>query len=150
MRKALKILIPVLCAIAVLAWCHKTNQYTLAQPNSCISNVEIVHVPSHTIVDDGAYEKIVVTATIPDDQIPSFLDDFSRVPSKKDFGHPAYYVEGNVVRITYSDGAFELIGKYAGFYATSSGETDYIDYHFTVSRFEQFISEQLLKYASGA
>ena len=90
--------------------------FSLMQDVSQIISIQIAEGINERDALEGNYDKLKVMVSIPKEQWEMFLAKFQTVPCSRYRNDPCQSLEGNVIWITYADGALELIGDSAAFY----------------------------------
>lgn len=140
MKRFNSVVLVLILIVLLLALCSRKDAYTLSQPYPNVVNVEIVYVANDMILVKGFYDSIEPICALEAEQIDAFFDKFNTMACSRYLNDPAESVTGEVIRVTYRDGAFELIGHQAGFYCAKDKNWNYRPYYFDDEVFYQFIS----------
>jgi len=119
-------------------------RYDLHEPKENIASIEIVNIENYLQVRNLYFENIDVVCVIPTEHINSFLNDFFALKYEFYLGDPSYYFEGNAIKISYSSGAFELIGTNCGLYRDSKKNTIYVSRFVNNKEFQEFLHKQII------
>lgn len=120
-----------------LGGCKAQRHYLFSQQIENIDNIEIVYIDPFSAITE--YDQLESIATISSEQWESFIHDFHAIPCSAYFLDPYQAIEGNVIRITYKDGGYEVISEYSGLQITSNGEWKYPPYYFDSQAFNSFV-----------
>lgn len=135
-----KHLIWIVVLIIALSACGIKKTYSPAQSERNIVKIEIIDVYSwHEYVAGGTYEHDVV-CEIPKKNYDLFFKDLWDIPCKSYYGSPYNGFAEDTIRITYSDGAFELVGEKSVYYETLDGKWTYPSYDFESEAYYNFLS----------
>lgn len=135
-----KIAIWIVIFSAFLSGCGIKKTYSPAQPESNIVQIEIINVSRwHEYVPGGTYEHEVV-CEIPAKNFDLFFKGLRDVPCNSYYGSPYNGFMEDTIRITYSDGSFELIGEKSVYYETKEGEWTYPSYDMELDAYTSFLS----------
>ena len=140
MKRFVPVVLTLICVMLLLTLCGQRNKFTLSQPYDNVSSVEIVYVADDNILVKGFLDSIQSVCTVNVGQWHAFFDDFYSITCSQYLNDPAESVTGEVIRVTYKDGAFDLIGRYSIFYCTSEKSWDYLPYYFDYDAFNAFIN----------
>ena len=101
------------------------------------SSDDIVYADPYSDTED--YSAIAPVITVDQEQWQRFLADLKEIPCKQYFNDPVQGFSGNVIRITYTDGSYEVIGPLAGLHVDPKGKWTYKDYYFEKDVFAVFV-----------
>ena len=149
MKRIILVALVAVTVVLLLTRCRHKEDYTLAQPAENITGVEIVYVGNSRILCGGFYESIKPVCTIAEEDWEAFFTDFYAMDCSGYLNDPNLNYEGELIRITYSDGGFEVIGTHAGFYCTKDRDQRYIYLRFDEDLYQSLISKWKLE-ARGA
>ncbi len=137
--------ITICIACAILLWSCQTNsvRYELMQDTSQIVSIQIAEGINERDALEGNYDKLKVIVSIPEEQWELFLANFQTVHCSQYRNDPCQSLEGNIIWITYADGALELIGDCAAFYHWIGEEDrgDFRPYYFDLEQFNSLIAQ---------
>lgn len=103
-----KYILAMLCLLCVfLSGCRTDFRYA-SDPATAVEIALLVLEKEELTLEAGEY---TVLATLPEEQIAAFMADFSEVPCKRYLNDPSCFPQGQVVRITYADGCFDLLNR---------------------------------------
>jgi len=135
-----KRLIWIVVFVVALSACGIKKTYSPAQPKSNIVQIEIVDVHRwHEYVPGGTYEHDVI-CEIPEKNYDLFFKGLQNIPCKSYYGSPYNGFAEDTICITYSDGAFELVGEKSVYYETLKGEWTYPSYDMEYEAYINFLS----------
>lgn len=135
-----KIAIWILPIVLLLTSCQKASAFALVQPEATVDKIEIIWVYNWLEYDPDDTDTYEICYTILKEQHISFLEDLYDVPCYKYRNDPFQGFGQNTIRVTYLDGAFELIGARTVYYETADGEWKYPTYYFDTEAFGSLIS----------
>ena len=101
----------------LLGGCRSKCGYTFGQSTNSINAIEIIYLSPYE--DDPITELIEnadVITEVSAERWDELLSDYAQMPCRTQLFDPNLSVNGHVIRIIYNDGAFELIGAFAGMY----------------------------------
>ena len=109
----------VLCLLcAFLCGCRTQFQFT-SDPDTAVEISLLVLEKEELTLEEGEY---AVLATLPETQIAAFMADFREVTCYRYFNDPVCFPQGQVIRITYADGCFDLLNHAAACPYLENGE----------------------------
>ncbi len=99
---------------AVMLVSGNSTDFLLSQPDSNIVSIEIVHFPGSSFYHGEDLDTVIPIAEVPRESHDDLLRQLKTVPYYA-YGHdPIQWVVGGGLRITYSDGSYELISHIGG------------------------------------
>ena len=135
-----KIAIWILPIMILLTCCQKKASFALVQSEATVDRIEIIWVYNWFDYDPDDTDTFEICYTISKEQHSTFLEDLYDVPCYKYRNDPIQGFGQNTIRVTYSDGAFEMIGARSVYYETADGEWKYPTYYFDAEAFEDLIA----------
>lgn len=147
MKKIRWIIICISCVIFLGSCQTNSVRYELMQDVSQIISIQIAEGINERDALEGNYDKLKVMVSIPKEQWEMFLAKFQTVPCSRYRNDPCQSLEGNVIWITYADGALELIGDSAAFYQgpKENDSGDFLRYYFNLEQFNSLIGQYIKK-----
>lgn len=145
MKNAKQIILIIACMIFSSGCRSNSVRYEFKQEIDQIVSIQIAEGISQQDTVEGNYDKIKVVATVSEERWEEFLEDFEAVRCSRYRNDPCQSVEGDIIWITYANGAIELIGDCSTFYHWIEGEKkgDFLPYYFDLEQFHSLI----IKYA---
>ena len=127
--------------IFLLSSCQRRFDFTLAQPEDQIVNIEIICVDSWLTYDPENTATFYIQWTIDPARYDAFLKELYQVPCYRYVNDPSQAFGKNTIRVSFSDGSYELIGSATVYYETATGDWEYPFCYFDKEAFERFISD---------
>lgn len=138
MRK--KCLVFLALLLVLLTGCNRNRVYPFAYSSDQISNIEIVNIPASSFMRGGDLQDITSVKTVFAEDWEALLSDFHEVRCYKYFNDPPTILEGLGIRITYTDGSYDIVGSHTGCYILGE-DIKYRWYGFDQEAFLNFIEE---------
>jgi len=135
-----KIAIWIVIFSTFLSGCEIKKTYSPAQPESNIAQIEIVNINRWFEYTPGSDYDFEVVCEITEENYSAFLEGLRNVPCCSYYGSPYNGFMEDTIRITFSDGAFELVGEKSVYYETSEGEWTYPSYDLEQEAYKNFLS----------
>lgn len=132
-----RIVLGTLLIAVIFTGCRTQVEYPFMQSEGSIVGIDIVYADPYSYTVD--YSAIEPVFAVDQEQWQSFLADFKEIPCKYAPIDPLQGHSGEVIRITYADGGYEVIGPYAGLHVDPKGNWTYKDYYFEKDVFIEFI-----------
>ena len=132
-----RIILSILFVAVIFTGCKTQAEYPFMQPEESIVAIDVVYADPYSYTED--YSALEPVFTVGQEQWQSFLADFKEIPCKHAPIDPLQGHSGEVIRITYADGGYEVIGPYAGLHVDPKGNWTYKDYYFDEDVFDAFI-----------
>ncbi len=136
--------------------CQPQEDFSLVGPEDQVASIEIITVynwsgipyggPKYDPEDPNSYE---IQWTIDPEQHDEFLKELYKVPCYRYTNDPWESFAKNTIRVTYSDGSYELIGEVTVYYETPEGDWKYPRYYFNKEGFDKFISTTVEQVGQG-
>lgn len=143
MKHARRIIFFIMCATLFWGCQPKFVQYELMQERGQIVSIQIAEGIGEKDAFEGNYDRLKVIVSIPEEQWELFFANFQSVQCLQYRNDPCQSVEGNVIWITYANGAIELIGDCATFYHWVGEENrgNFRPYYFDLEQFNSLIAQ---------
>ena len=137
------VLLVILLLLLHLSSCSTNNSYTFMQPFENTERIELIAVspPPYQTYRYKEYAALEPIAEIDKTNWDGFRSALQELECKTYFGDPPTGIYGDAIRITYTDGAIELIGVGAGEYYDSERNAKDRYFYFEQSDYEAFISK---------
>jgi len=135
-----KIAILLAAFFIFLSGCGIKKIYSPAQPESNIAKIEIINVIRWFEYTPGSDYNFEVICEIAEENYGTFLKGLRNVPCYSYYGSPYNGFMEDTIQITYSDGAFELVGEKSVYYETADGDWAYPSYDFEQESYKNFLS----------
>lgn len=129
-----------ICFIFAVSGCYLNVRYSFLHDTSEIASIEIVEILEPQNINDTQIEKALITI----EDVERFLKEFSKIPCDKIYGQPSSIFGGTIViKLTYTNGAYELISNDAQHLFYVDRPWQYGSYVFDKEPFEALIKEYL-------
>ena len=115
--------------------CKANKTYTFMQTADNISAIDIVYV------EPFFNDQVRVIRAIDSEHWEELLSDFSSIPCKSQSMDPYHSTSGTVMRITYTDGCYEIISAFTGKQINTKGECHYPFLRFDIDAYRDFINK---------
>ena len=119
----------VVIAAIILNNVLRDDSYTFQQQRSNVVGVDIVYVEDLSHLTRGYYEGAAQPVfTVDESAWDAFFNGVAQLEVKSAADPPREGLSGELLRVTYEDGAFEIIGPYMYYYRNAQSHWSY-DYH---------------------
>ena len=135
-----KLIAAVLLVMLVLAGCKAGETYPFTQAEEDIAAIELIYVERYEQPSD--YSVLDAVATVEQSQWQESLSRFRQIRCESYFNDPPQGDTGMLIRITYADGGYEVIGNRCGLYVNPKGQRTYKYYHFEEKAFAALVEAQ--------
>ena len=135
------LLLILLVLVVLVGFPKKQITYPLSQSSDAIVTIEIVTIHDYRIINTGNFDMIEISTTIDSTEHAAFLTAFESLCCYDSYGPSQECLEGNAVRFTYRDGAFEIVGAETSFYCNAEYDWSYSPYYFDYDEFNCFLGE---------
>lgn len=137
------LLLPILLFLWLLFGNHSVV-YEFSQPNENIVCVEIVNIDREKDIYEKNFDSIEVIATITEDMLQEFYDDFAALPCEKVSLDPPYGFDDEALLVHFKDGSFEFVDVLGGYYYDiPEDDWDSKYYWFEEELFEELIEKYI-------
>lgn len=139
----------VLCSfliVLIFAGCSTQVVYPFMQSEENIVAIDIIYADPYSYTED--YGALMPVFSVSPEHWQRFIADFEEIPCKHAPMDPLQGHSGEVIRITYADGGYEVIGPYAGLHVDSKDNWIYKDYYFEKDIFAEFV-ETIQQHKTG-
>lgn len=117
------------------------NGYAFQQDRSNVAGVDIVYVKDLSHLTTGYYEGAAETVSVIDEASwDSLFKRFDELRVKTASHPPREELSGQLIRVTYEDGAFEIIGPYMYYYRDAKGQQSYDCHAIDREEFEDLVN----------
>lgn len=138
MQKCIIILI-LLCTF--LSGCNliRSEQYKFQQDLEQIQNIEIAKYES----DQSVLGPMETLKVLDPSEHRIIIESIPKIEGSVNHLSPGYLFSDRLIKITYKNGAVEIIGVWASVYIDPSGNVHYIDYLFNEEQYGALLSSIL-------
>ena len=136
-----KFAIWMILILFLLNSCQRRRDFSLEQPEDQVVAIEIICILTWSGYDPENENTFEVQRTIDPVQYDTFLQKLYDVPCYRYFNDPLEGVGKNTIRVSFSDGSYQLIGEDTVYYETSIGDWEYPRYYFDKEAFDAFLSD---------
>ena len=138
MKKTLFFILTLVVAVFVIISCDGRSTYPLAQSRDSIDKIELVDFSIYRYNTEENFLTEPSLMTIDPSMHDTFLDMFFTVNCREHVFHSQQMIEGPTIRITYMDGAYELICAGDAYYCDENKRSQYRPYGFDRENFTNF------------
>jgi len=103
-----------------------------------ITSIDILYIDGYS--NYRTYDHLEAVYTIPPERWGTFADSLNKITCKKQSYEPSYSLQGNVIRIIYKDGSYEVISQHTGAQFFVNDYQKYPHIRFDKEEFNEFIN----------
>lgn len=133
-------MIGIIFLILLLSGCKERDKYVFLQPLEGVQSIEIVYVSPYQPYNHVDYLELQPIACINKSNWDIFTNEFEKMTCHSYFLDPPLGISGNAIKLTYTDGAVELICAKSVLHYID-GEEKYQNIYFDQAEFDNFISK---------
>ena len=144
MKKSIKKYVIIICIAALILWrCWPGPlTYRFGGDTDQIASIEIAEGLDESDAWKAEYESREVITLIQEEMWTTFLSDFKQVECHKYWNDPCQAFSGEIIFITYADGAIEIISEWTTFYhALGEKKGKFSMYYFDNDQFADLIDK---------
>ena len=133
-----RIIVIILLTFLLFSGCTTRNNYVFMQSLENVQSIEIIYVSPYQSYNHKDYLELEPIASVEKSNWDNFKKEFDKMSCKAYFLDPPLSISKNVIRMTYVDGAVELICASSGLYYTDE-EEKYQNIYFDQTEFDNFV-----------